>query len=108
MALTFSEIETLYDAAQAAMAAEEWSSAISKLMQLQACLAATPNASRGSSGGNQAYTFNPQGSSDGSGGQWHPHEERETGDDPNVDGLRAVLGGRGNDAAQLGPLDPRR
>jgi hypothetical protein len=64
MALTFSEIETLYDAAQAAMAAEAWSSAISKLMQLQACLAATPNASRGSSGGNQAYTFNPQGIND--------------------------------------------
>jgi len=62
--MTIAQIETLYSAAVAAMASEDWSAAISWLMQLQARLASIPNASRGGSGGNQAYTFNPQGLND--------------------------------------------
>jgi hypothetical protein len=62
--MTIAHIETLYAAAVAAMAAEEWSTAISKLLQLQTRLAATPNATRGSSGGSQGFTFNAQGIND--------------------------------------------
>lgn len=54
---TATEINTLYSAASAAMASGEWSTAITSLMQMQAALAATPNASRGGSGGKQSYEF---------------------------------------------------
>lgn len=57
--MTIAGINSLYDAAAAAMGAADWDSAISYLLQLQARLASTPNVSRSQGGGSQSFTFNP-------------------------------------------------
>jgi hypothetical protein len=59
--MTTDELNSLYASAKSAMASEDWSGAVSYLMQLQAALAVTPNASRGGPGGKQAYDFNEGG-----------------------------------------------
>lgn len=57
--MSIAELNTLYTSAAASMASGDWESAIVTLLQLQARLASTPNASRNVGGGSQSFTFNP-------------------------------------------------
>lgn len=59
--MSIAELNALYTAAAAAMESSQWSTAITKLMAMQARLASTPNVTRSlGGGGSQGIQWNSQ------------------------------------------------